>query len=52
MQGYVCGEAFHGRLVKAGFQTGVRLTCGENIDAACGQLVGEFLDRTGRRSRE
>jgi len=42
-------KAFHSRLVEAGFQTRVRLTRGENIDAACGQLVGEFLDRTGRR---
>jgi len=42
-------DAFHGALVAAGFQTRVRRARGENIDAACGQLVGDFLDRTGRR---
>jgi 23S rRNA (adenine2503-C2)-methyltransferase len=31
--------------------TTVRRTRGDDIDAACGQLVGKVLDRT-RRSRE
>ena len=31
-----------------GFTVIVRKTRGEDIDAACGQLVGEVIDRTKR----
>ena len=44
-------EAFQQRLIKAGVQTWVRRTRGEDIDAACGQLAGNFTDRTGRHQR-
>jgi 23S rRNA (adenine2503-C2)-methyltransferase len=44
-------EAFQQRLIKAGVQTWVRRTRGEDIDAACGQLAGNFDDRTGRHQR-
>lgn len=53
---YVCSEqkkikAFQNILVDAGINTMIRKTRGEDIDAACGQLVGNFTDRT-RRSQE
>ncbi len=38
-------------LVDAGFIVTVRATRGDDIDAACGQLVGRVLDRTRRNSR-
>lgn len=38
-------------LVDAGFNTLVRKTRGQDIDAACGQLMGDFTDRT-RRSKD
>lgn len=38
-------------LVDAGFIVTVRTTRGDDIDAACGQLVGEVVDRTRRSSR-
>jgi 23S rRNA (adenine2503-C2)-methyltransferase len=38
-------------LVSAGFHTRVRRTRGEDVDAACGQLAGDFHDRTGRHQR-
>ncbi len=44
-------DAFAIRLVKAGFITTVRKTRGEDIDAACGQLVGKITDRTQRNAR-
>ncbi len=44
-------EAFQNRLVKNGVATWVRKTRGEDIAAACGQLAGEFHDRTGRKRR-
>lgn len=44
-------EAFHARLVSAGFNTRVRRRRGDDIDAACGQLAGDFKDRTGRHVR-
>lgn len=43
--------AFQDRLTKAGVKTWVRKTRGEDIDAACGQLAGDFQDRTGRHER-
>ena len=42
---------FQAALVKAGFTTMVRTTRGDQIAAACGQLTGDFLDRTRRRQR-
>lgn len=43
--------AFQDRLTKAGVKTWVRKTRGEDIAAACGQLAGDFKDRTGRHER-
>lgn len=53
---YVCSDmdtilAFQNRLTQAGVKTWVRKTRGDDIDAACGQLAGDFLDRTGRHER-
>ena len=38
-------------LVDAGFIVTVRTTRGDDIDAACGQLVGRVVDRTRRSAR-
>ena len=38
-------------LVNAGFVVTVRTTRGDDIDAACGQLVGDVVDRTRRSER-
>lgn len=38
-------------LMTAGIVTTTRRTRGEDIDAACGQLVGQVLDRSNRSSR-
>lgn len=38
-------------LVDAGYIVTVRSTRGDDIDAACGQLVGQVVDRTGRSER-
>ncbi len=38
-------------LVDAGYIVTVRTTRGDDIDAACGQLVGQVVDRTGRSER-
>jgi len=38
-------------LVDAGFVVTVRSTRGDDIDAACGQLVGQVVDRTRRSGR-
>ena len=43
--------AFQQVLVDAGFVATIRKTRGENIDAACGQLVGRVRDRTKRHVR-
>jgi len=43
--------AFAQRLNAAGIVTTVRKTRGDDIDAACGQLAGEVLDRTGAAER-
>ena len=53
---YICSDwetivAFQDRLGKAGIKTWIRKTRGEDIDGACGQLAGDFYDRTGRRKR-
>lgn len=52
---YVCSDmqtilAFQDRLTKAGVKTWVRKTRGDDIDGACGQLAGDFKDRTGRHA--
>jgi 23S rRNA (adenine2503-C2)-methyltransferase len=44
-------RAFQHRLVKAGYNVTVRTTRGEDINAACGQLVGEVADRTRRQDK-
>ncbi len=44
-------DAFQGFLLKKGFNATVRKTRGDDIDAACGQLVGRFNDRTSRKKR-
>ncbi len=41
--------AFAATLTEAGIVATVRKTRGDDIDAACGQLAGEVLDRTSRR---
>lgn len=43
--------AFQKVLMDAGYVTTVRKTRGDDIDAACGQLVGTVLDRTRRAER-
>ncbi|MFT0181430.1 23S rRNA (adenine(2503)-C(2))-methyltransferase RlmN [Pseudomonas benzopyrenica] len=42
---------FQELLVQAGFNVTVRTTRGDDIDAACGQLVGQVMDRTRRSQR-
>ncbi len=44
-------RAFQKIVLDGGIMTMVRRTRGDDIDAACGQLVGKVMDRT-RRSRE
>jgi 23S rRNA (adenine2503-C2)-methyltransferase len=44
-------RAFAQRLSDAGIVTTVRRTRGDDIDAACGQLAGEVIDRTRRAAR-
>ncbi|MGB0494961.1 MAG: bifunctional tRNA (adenosine(37)-C2)-methyltransferase TrmG/ribosomal RNA large subunit methyltransferase RlmN, partial [Kangiellaceae bacterium] len=39
-------------LVKKGFVVVTRRTRGDDIDAACGQLVGDVNDRTRREARK
>lgn len=43
--------AFQQYLVSHGVDTWVRRTRGDEIDAACGQLAGDFNDKTGRHQR-
>jgi len=43
-------RAFQKQLLDAGVLTMVRRTRGDDIDAACGQLKGQVLDRTRRQS--
>ena len=43
--------AFHKLLNDRGLLTTVRTTRGDDIDAACGQLVGDVMDRTRRSER-
>jgi 23S rRNA (adenine2503-C2)-methyltransferase len=44
-------EAFRQILMQAGIITMTRKTRGDDIDAACGQLVGRVQDRSGRLAR-
>ncbi|VAW76408.1 23S rRNA (adenine(2503)-C(2))-methyltransferase @ tRNA (adenine(37)-C(2))-methyltransferase [hydrothermal vent metagenome] len=44
-------ERFRDILHNAGIVTITRRTRGDDIDAACGQLAGDFTDRTRRRER-
>ncbi|MBV1877201.1 MAG: 23S rRNA (adenine(2503)-C(2))-methyltransferase RlmN [Pseudomonadales bacterium] len=44
-------KAFKERLVSAGYNVTVRTTRGEDIDAACGQLVGAVEDKTRRQAQ-
>ena len=44
-------EVFRDALLAAGIMTITRKTRGDDVDAACGQLVGRFSDRTKRSSR-
>lgn len=42
---------FRDILMQAGINTTIRRTRGDDIDAACGQLVGEVQDRTRRKEK-
>jgi 23S rRNA (adenine2503-C2)-methyltransferase len=44
-------EAFRQRLLRAGIMSMTRKTRGDDIDAACGQLVGKVRDRSRRQFR-
>ena len=44
-------QAFAKVLQDAGIVTTVRKTRGDDIDAACGQLAGDVLDRTNAAER-
>ncbi len=44
-------QAFRAVLMRAGLVTTLRKTRGEDIDAACGQLVGRIVDKTRRNER-
>ncbi len=44
-------DAFQKKLMSAGLNTIVRRTRGDDIDAACGQLVGKVADRTRRSAK-
>ena len=44
-------EAFRQRLKRAGIMSMTRKTRGDDIDAACGQLVGKVRDRSRRHLR-
>lgn len=44
-------EKFRDVLVKAGYVVTLRSTRGDDIDAACGQLVGKVVDKTRRQEQ-
>lgn len=44
-------QVFRDVLMQAGLVTTIRKTRGDDIDAACGQLAGQVLDKTRRASR-
>jgi 23S rRNA (adenine2503-C2)-methyltransferase len=41
-----CVERFRDQLLRGGVMATIRRTRGQDIDAACGQLVGQVIDRT------
>ncbi|WMY94895.1 MAG: bifunctional tRNA (adenosine(37)-C2)-methyltransferase TrmG/ribosomal RNA large subunit methyltransferase RlmN [Arsenophonus sp.] len=45
-------ENFAQILIKHGFTTVIRKTRGDDIDAACGQLAGDVIDRTKRTLKQ
>ena len=45
-------DRFSKVLMEYGFTTIVRKTRGDDIDAACGQLAGDVIDRTKRTLRK
>jgi 23S rRNA (adenine2503-C2)-methyltransferase len=52
---YTCSEPqtirqFQAKVQASGINVTIRKTRGEDIDAACGQLVGNFADRTRRKN--
>jgi 23S rRNA (adenine2503-C2)-methyltransferase len=44
-------DAFREKLATKGIHTITRKTRGDDIDAACGQLAGDVMDRTSRSAR-
>lgn len=48
---HIAVRAFQKRLIDADFNVMVRTTRGEDIDAACGQLVGAVQDKTRRQEK-
>ena len=44
-------EMFRDILIAAGYTTIIRKTRGDDINAACGQLVGKVFDRTRRQQK-
>jgi 23S rRNA (adenine2503-C2)-methyltransferase len=53
---YLCSpreriQKFANILMQAGFIVTIRKTRGDDIDAACGQLVGKVIDKTKRQER-
>ena len=44
-------KKFQTYLLNAGYATMLRTTRGDDISAACGQLVGKVADRTRRQER-
>ena len=42
-------RTFHDQVLKGGVMATIRRTRGDDIDAACGQLVGKVIDRTTTR---
>ncbi len=44
-------HAFQKQLSQAGITTTIRKTRGDDIDAACGQLIGQVKDRTKRQQK-
>jgi 23S rRNA (adenine2503-C2)-methyltransferase len=42
-------RAFHDQVLQGGVMATIRRTRGDDIDAACGQLVGKVIDRTTAR---
>ena len=45
-------DRFREAMMAAGYVTVTRKTRGDDIDAACGQLAGQFADRTRRRTNQ